>query len=1496
MPTQYKTFRVFISSTFADMREERKILQKEVFPKLEKYCESKGARFQAVDLRWGVTEASQLEQKTIDICLGEVKRCQKISPKPNFLILLGDRYGWQPIPSKIPHFEMEEILLNVTAEEKDLLNRWYRLDENAIPAEFILQPREGEDIEYTIWENTEKILREIFRKSVTNLDFSIEQMNKYFCSATHLEILNGALNPPKDIDNPEKHVFAYSRNIIELPKNKDASDYLDFDGEKPDEYCKKQIKNLKSELKQKLGSHYIEYSAMWENNQSRIDNTLEFVKNVYNNLLVVIDSQISNAILMDCIEQDKYAHEKFKNKLTLHFYGRGNVLEIINDYINNKREDRPFLLIGESGTGKSSVMAKAIQNTEIENPNSAIFYRFAGITNRTTSLHTMMFDLCKQIADVYNEDWANLDKTDLNWEDFIENKKPIITDNLLKLSNLFHKCLSLAKDNKPLCLFIDGLDQLSNDDVEKISYFISENLNSNVRIIISSLPNAEVFFNTRVIRNLEVLPIIEANIILDKWLNAINRQLTMGQKDEILLKFKKTGKPIYLKLAFEQAKSWKSYTYGFFLKDDVTELINDLINKLEAVHGKDFVKAIISYILCGRYRGLTEKEILEILVFDANFWKKIFLPSTHPLHREEIQEVKKIPIILWSRFVLDFDSYLSYNEAGGDSVITFFHRQFFEVLADRYNLTENNRSKEIHLILAKYFQNIVNEKRKILEYPWQLMKAGEFIALSKCIMQIDIFNPLFSENKTDLHNYWTQIEKESKIKLSELGHELVNQLIDFNEYEQELFSKNMNEFLSERKLYHISIIYLENIGIHYQYNIHKDSEIKKLIEILEKNLYLYIYIGYLDVAKDTCEEILCLKILSPTFLKKMNRLYKDELDNEPFITRKVMALFLSFYAMFFLKINKINLDYSLASFSEQMSSIYLKKGQIDNASKWSLFQYKLNTNTKHKTKHLFGLGIKMVYKLILSITHNKEDASFFISQHPMFRKFAEKKIVSYFAIAKFHLNNKKYKKALKFANKSKDLASTHLLSLQYIDCIGLIAKVLFESGEYKKSLTYYGEQRKLYQAGHNECTIKIIELHKNLAKVYDKLDSSELAIEFVEKNIKIFRQLGYVEELKEALDTIIDLSNKISDKARVVIYKEERAEIDLRLKEHVKSENYVKKGNFDVTIIEKNIDFGLAEQYFINEKYDEAIAVITWLKDSLKVYSPPDNKRTVIEDTIMPYVKKSGFVIGLLFGIFHLLSFYLLKLLNESSNLLSNNSARLLITIIVVAVLSLLAYAIKKGNYSTRSTLLSYSLVLTFAMCFLGYNYGSSVVLILFVALFLLVFIYLFSYLMIKIIIYSVSKIIASHKERRSTNTKKVIYSVKIYPHFQKILMNCIRVEGNIYKERECYDKAYEKFIELEKISEEVGDTNCLLESYFEQLTYQLNEKLADLSHKTAAKLVVLLDKVEIFNYMGLTKLNDNLYYSYWILEHYYSRIGDNGLSISYGVKKENIQKIRNKN
>ena len=53
--------------SFSDFVAERDALQGRVFPAIDAVCRAYGARFQAVDLRWGVSEEAGRYQQTLDL-------------------------------------------------------------------------------------------------------------------------------------------------------------------------------------------------------------------------------------------------------------------------------------------------------------------------------------------------------------------------------------------------------------------------------------------------------------------------------------------------------------------------------------------------------------------------------------------------------------------------------------------------------------------------------------------------------------------------------------------------------------------------------------------------------------------------------------------------------------------------------------------------------------------------------------------------------------------------------------------------------------------------------------------------------------------------------------------------------------------------------------------------------------------------------------------------------------------------------------------------------------------------------------------------------------------------------------------------------------------------------------------------------------------------------------------------------------------------------------
>ncbi|WP_172437642.1 tetratricopeptide repeat protein [Acidithiobacillus marinus] len=94
LPDDSREIRVFLSSTFKDMDEERNILMQRVFPELRRLCSERAVALTEIDLRWGVTEEASKNGQTVEICLQEIDHCRKFPPF--FIGFLGERYGWVP--------------------------------------------------------------------------------------------------------------------------------------------------------------------------------------------------------------------------------------------------------------------------------------------------------------------------------------------------------------------------------------------------------------------------------------------------------------------------------------------------------------------------------------------------------------------------------------------------------------------------------------------------------------------------------------------------------------------------------------------------------------------------------------------------------------------------------------------------------------------------------------------------------------------------------------------------------------------------------------------------------------------------------------------------------------------------------------------------------------------------------------------------------------------------------------------------------------------------------------------------------------------------------------------------------------------------------------------------------------------------------------------------------------------------------------------------------
>ncbi|MGD2218156.1 MAG: DUF4062 domain-containing protein, partial [Gemmatimonadales bacterium] len=516
-----RTIRVFVSSTFGDLKEERNKLHEAVFPRLREFCQARGARFQAIDLRWGVSEEASLDQQTMDICLGEIERCRDVTPRPNFVVLLGQRYGWCPAPPRIPADEFQQILEQLTnAGDVQLVEQWYRRDDNAIPPEYRLLPRQrGSEYEaYSGWKPVETRLHAILAEAVEGLGLPDDRRRPYVASATEQEVAAGALGTPE----PEGKVFCFFRSINGATDRKrkvfdGATRFIDAD--------QAPLDALKAELSHLLPSGVKSYEARWSKKENRPagDHLDRLAEDVYDALAGAIETELTEASgtdLDDVLDGEGRAHCDFANRLLRFFVGRADALRAIRDHLERKGR-RSLAVVAAGGAGKSAVMAKAVEEARNDYPGAQVVHRFIGATPRSTDPRMLLEGLCRELSRRYADE--------------VE-----VPSSYRELASEFVRRLGLASAERPLFVFLDALDQISKAGRVATFEWLPDTLPEHVQLVVSTRPGESVdSTKSEQFERLELgpFPRKEGEELVGLWLADAKRTLMPAQREEVLTKF-----------------------------------------------------------------------------------------------------------------------------------------------------------------------------------------------------------------------------------------------------------------------------------------------------------------------------------------------------------------------------------------------------------------------------------------------------------------------------------------------------------------------------------------------------------------------------------------------------------------------------------------------------------------------------------------------------------------------------------------------------------------------------------------------------------------------------------------------------------------------------------------------------------------------------------------------------------------------------------------------
>lgn len=712
MSPHSRQFRVFVSSTFSDFIAERDALRERVFPRLIDLCWAYGASFQAVDLRWGVSEEAAQDQQTMRICLGEIDRCRQVTARPNFIVLLGDRYGWRPLPELIPGSEYERIstLFGETHPPGlALLERWYRRDDNAVPSAYRLLPREDEFDHYDDWQAVEHRLSAMLCRAAEALPFTFEQRLKYVASATEQEMAHhGLLDGTSDTDA----ALCLLRRIDGLPAGPAARAFRDLNAEgRPDVDARQRLDHVKKRLRERDSQNLFDYRATWQDNGITTDHIDRLCEDVYSHLERIIQEELEARQAIEPLTSEIAAHESFAEVRQRIFVGRVEALHAIMAYVNGP-SGQPLIVHGPSGSGKTTLMARAAAEIRRQQPQAEVITRFIGATPESSGIRALLQGLCDELARRYEMD---------------DEQTPTAYDELVPE---FSRRLAFASPERPLVVLVDALDQLAATREALALMWLPAELPPGVRLVISTLPDTWLTAVRQKVPNALQYPLQpmrqdEGGILLDAWFREVGRTLRPHQRERVLEAFAANGLPLYLRLVFERVRWLPSDVTEIDLAADVPGIIQQLCRHLseDSRHGATLVSHSLAYLAAGK-NGLTQEELLDVLSSDAEVMQDFRARSVQPL-----PEQSPLPAVIWSRLYFDLAPYLTERTADGMVTLDFYHRQLRQVIEQDYLSVAVRRQRHAHL--ADYFRQQAYETgatmgrttpnlRMLSEWPYQL--------------------------------------------------------------------------------------------------------------------------------------------------------------------------------------------------------------------------------------------------------------------------------------------------------------------------------------------------------------------------------------------------------------------------------------------------------------------------------------------------------------------------------------------------------------------------------------------------------------------------------------------------------------------------------------------------------------------------------------------------------------------------------------------------------
>jgi tetratricopeptide (TPR) repeat protein len=555
-------------------------------------------------------------------------------------------------------------------------------------------------------------------------------------SVTELEILHGVLNDPA----MQARAFFYFRDphwVDTLPETErremvERAIPADIERYGAEEAARRvqERRNKLVALKQRIRDSKLPLVEPYASPEA----LAEIVREQFRAL---IDELYPEEEAPDVLTRERLAHGAHARQKLFACIRRPAHIAALTQFASEEEHDgRGLVVTGESGGGKSALLAAWAQEWMDQHPGDFLFQHYFGATPDSASLEGFLRRLLGELKQRFT----------------LPDDVPTDSQKLREALPLW---LAQTANQDRIVLVLDGLNQVHGPDSDRRLSFLPRHFPPQVSVLASSLPGPALDTLRELGWAEHELPQaseLEVEEMVDTYLAIYARNLRPDLRRAIISAPGATN-PLFLRTVLEELRQFGSFEklparIAYYLEaQDPRELLVRVLRRWQEdfdANGPqddsrtaDLVRHALTHLWAAR-QGLSEAEWLDLL---GNV--EAPLPRAH-----------------WTPLFLALEPHL--NQRAG--LFTFGH-DFLRQAAEAEFVPDAQAQRGAHWALAIYFELHPHNwwqmtPRKVAEWPYQLHAAEDWDRLRSCLTDRSLFLALYNDNtKWELADYWQPLRQ-----------------------------------------------------------------------------------------------------------------------------------------------------------------------------------------------------------------------------------------------------------------------------------------------------------------------------------------------------------------------------------------------------------------------------------------------------------------------------------------------------------------------------------------------------------------------------------------------------------------------------------------------------------------------------------------------------------------------------------------------------------------